>query len=398
MFTIDERLKGLPAQRDQVVQLYQSVNHPHLAVPGCKAGAATGYVVGLRGPSGFAVFVYLHLPDSGECAVYAPAGGAVPADRYHGEEAEALAFAESMGLMMSSMNFRGQPVDEQERLLRTLPVFLRQPPPSGAVATSAAAPRATPMGGAVQLGRLFSAFCLSLAMTGCAHVSDKDRELAQIQYDLSLTNLVAQPQSALKEVDEALKFNPGMPEAWHVRGILLHTAFGRLEEAHAAYLKALELKPGFSEAHTNLGNLYIDMKRYDDAIGEYEKALNDVLFKDTFIAQGNMGWAYFKKGQIPKALEHLKASTTLNPKYCLGHLKLGQLYEQQQSAEDSCKYFGRYREHCPDRADAWQLDGVCRVKKGEVAEARKSFDTCVEKATTDDQKDLCRQLKGQLAP
>ena len=28
----------------------------------------------------------------------------------------------------------------------------------------------------------------------------------------------------------------------------------------------------------------------------------------------------------------------------------------QQNAADSCKYFTRYREACPDRADAWQRD------------------------------------------
>ena len=78
MFTLDERLKGLPAVKEQVVQLYQSLNQPHLAIPGRNAGPAQAFVLGLRGPSGFAVFVYLYLQDSGECAVYVPDTGAVP--------------------------------------------------------------------------------------------------------------------------------------------------------------------------------------------------------------------------------------------------------------------------------------------------------------------------------
>ena len=40
MFTLDERLRGLPATREQVVALHQSVNLPHLAIPGRKAGQA----------------------------------------------------------------------------------------------------------------------------------------------------------------------------------------------------------------------------------------------------------------------------------------------------------------------------------------------------------------------
>lgn len=403
MFTIDERLKGLPAVKEQVVQLYQSLNQPHLAVPGRKAGPASGYVLGLRGPSGFAVFVYLYMPDSGECAVYVPSNGTVAAEQYQGEESEALGFVESMGFIMDNLNFRGRPVEEQDGLIRTLPVFQREPPPAGSAVGSTAAPgtekAGAKAGGVVQLGKLFSAFCLALAVSGCAHiVTEKDRDQAQIHYDLALQNLVKQPQSAFQEIDEALKLNPEMYEAWHVRGILLHNAFGRLDEANAAYMKCLELKPDYSEARTNLGNLYLVMKRYDDAIAQYDKALNDVLFKDPYIAHGNMGWAYFMKGDVAQAIDHLKTSVTINPKYCLGHLKLGQIYDGQQNSEESCKYFGRYREYCPDRADAWQYDGLCHAKKGEVAEAQKSFDTCVEKATTDDQKDLCKQLKGQLAP
>jgi hypothetical protein len=48
MYSIDERLKGLPAVKDQVVQLYQSLNAPHLAIPGRKAGPAMAFVLGLR--------------------------------------------------------------------------------------------------------------------------------------------------------------------------------------------------------------------------------------------------------------------------------------------------------------------------------------------------------------
>lgn len=401
MFTIDERLKGLPAVKEQVVQLYQSLNQPHLAVPGRRAGPASGYVLGLRGPSGFAVFVYLYMPDSGECAVYVPSAGTVAAEQYQSEEAEALGFVESMGFIMGNLNFRGRSIDEQDGMIRSLPVFQREPPPAGSATGSTAAPgtQANKAGGVVTLGKLFSAFCLAASLVGCAHVpSERDREQAQIHYDLAVQSLVNQPQAAYQEVEQALTLNPQMHEAWHVKGLLLHHAFRRQDEALNAYLKSLELKPDFSEARTNLGNLYVDLKRYDDAIAQYDKALNDVLYGAPFIAHGNLGWAYYKKGDLAQALDHLKASVTINPKYCLGHLKLGQLYDEQQNVEESCKYFGRYREYCPERADAWQYDGLCHAKKGEVAEAQKSFDTCIEKATSDDQRDLCKQLKGQLAP
>jgi type IV pilus assembly protein PilF len=402
MFTIDERLGGLPAVKDQVVQLYQSLNAPHLAVPNRRAGPATAYVLGLRGPTGFAVFVYLYMAESGECAVYVPANGTVGADRYQAEEAGALTFVESMGFIMDNLNFRGRPPEEQEGLIRTLPVFQREPPaPSGDLPgvpssiSGVTRPSSIRSQGVVTLGKLFSAFVL-LSLLACVHVSPQDRDKAQIHYELALQSLVKSPQMAMREVEEALKLDPELAEAWHAKALVLHHAFGRLEEARECYAKALALRPAFPDVHANLGNLYMDQKRYDDAIGQYEIALNDVLYGAPYIAHGNMGWAYFKKGDTKSALDHLKAAVTLSPKFCLGYFWLGQVYESMGSLEDGCKYYGRFREHCPDRADAQQLEGSCLLRAGNRVEAKKAFDACVEKATTDDQKDLCRRLGAEL--
>lgn len=398
MYSIDERLRGLPAVRDQVVQLYQSLNQPHLAIPNRRAGPASATVLGLRGPSGFAVFVYLYMPQSGESAVYVPSNGTVPAEQFQGEEAEALGFVESMGFIMDNLNFRGRPADEQDSMIRAMPVFQREPP--APTASSSSTPGARPGTGGhatvLQLGKLFSAFCLSLLVSSCAHVSERDREQSNLRYELAVQSLVKEPQQALKEAEAALELNPENADAWHVKGLLLHHSFRRLEEARAAFAKALELKNPFPEANNNLGNLYMDQKRWDDAISQYQLALNDVMFRDPYLAQGNMGWAFFKKGDNKSAIENLRAALQVSPKYCLGELQLGQVYEAQQNATDACKYFGRYREHCPDRADAWQRDAVCLAQNGDAAAATKAFDTCIAKSPSDDQKDVCKALKEQL--
>jgi type IV pilus assembly protein PilF len=404
MYTIDERLKGLPAVKDQVVQLYQSLNAPHLAIPGRKAGPAMAFVLGLRGPSGFAVFVYLYMQESGESAVYVPSNGTVPAEQFQSEESEALGFVESMGFIMDNLNFRGRPPDEQDTIIRTMPVFMREPPPPAPVGTPASASGNTRSGKAgtganasvVQLGKLFSAFCLALlVLQGCAHVSERDKDQSVLHYEIAVQNLVKSPQIALKEADEALKFDPGNAEAWHIKALVLHQSFQRLEEAQVSYAKALSLKTPFSEARTNLGNLYMDQKRYDDAITEYQVALSDVMYPTPYIPQGNMGWAWFRKGDSKQAIELLKAALSVNPKYCLGELWLGEVYEAAGNTPESCKYFARFREHCPDRPDAWQRDGICLSNAGNKEGAVKAFQTCAEKAQNDDQRDLCKQLKSQ---
>jgi hypothetical protein len=127
VFTYDERIRGLPASREQVLSLQASLNSPHLAIPGKAAGPANAYVLGLRGTQGFAVFVYLYLGETQDCAVYLPERRNAGPEDFRAQEADALAFVESMGFMMDNLNFRGRSPAEQDELLRTLPVFLRDP-------------------------------------------------------------------------------------------------------------------------------------------------------------------------------------------------------------------------------------------------------------------------------
>lgn len=162
MFTVDESLRSLSATRDQVVSLYQSLNSPHLAIPGRQAGPARAFIVGLRSTAGFSVYVYLHLAEVPDCAIYVSRRRVVSSEAYRGEEDEALAFVESMGFMMDNKNFRGLPAERQNQLLHALPVFRRElkREVTKPGAPAAPPPVAQPQSGsfATLIGRIFSSF------------------------------------------------------------------------------------------------------------------------------------------------------------------------------------------------------------------------------------------------
>ncbi len=158
MFTIDPRYRGLPTTKEQVASLHQSINAPHVAIPGKQPGAAQAFIAGLRVGGGMRAFVYLYLAENADCAVYVSERGVVPAAQYADEEAEALAFVESLGFMMDDARFRTLPPAQQEELMRTLPVFLKDP---SLVAPSGAGPRSRAeekRSAAAQLGRLLASF------------------------------------------------------------------------------------------------------------------------------------------------------------------------------------------------------------------------------------------------
>jgi hypothetical protein len=158
VFTIDTRLRGLPTSRDQVVALHQSINTPHLAIPGKQAGPAHAFVVGRRAGAARSVAIYFFLPEAADCAVYVSGRRSVSPAEYGGELEAALAFAESMGFMMDDTNFSTLAPAQQEELMRTLPVFQGEPggalPPAGGGRAREDDKRTA----ASQLGRLLAAF------------------------------------------------------------------------------------------------------------------------------------------------------------------------------------------------------------------------------------------------
>ncbi len=239
---------------------------------------------------------------------------------------------------------------------------------------------------------------LGVWVAGCRHVpTDKEIQGAQIHYDLGVqAQQSGVVQGALQEYQEALKLDPNLPEAHNALGLLLHLSFNRPDDAVRHYKDAIKIRPTFSEVKTNLGNVYLDQHRFDEAIGLYEQALNDMLYPTPFIAQGNLGWALYKKGDTAKGLEQIRAAVTTNPKFCLGYKNLGLIQEEQGQTADACRQFARYRENCPDVAEAYLREGTCLAKLGRREEALDRFKSCEEKATAPLQKDECQLFREKL--
>lgn len=161
MFTYDDRIRGLPANREAVQILYQSLNSPQVGIPGKQAGPSQAFIAGFRGPSGFALFIYLFLIDSNDCAVYVCDRRNMSVEEFQSEENEALGFVESMGFMMDNLNFPSLPREQQEELLKTLPLFqqnLKPNAPAAAGAGPASKPAEAKKSPALSLGRILSSF------------------------------------------------------------------------------------------------------------------------------------------------------------------------------------------------------------------------------------------------
>ncbi len=127
MFEPDPSIRFIPATRDQVVALVESINQPQVSIPGKEPQAVQGFLCGLRNPSGsFSIFVSLFLPKTGENVVYVSDRRELEMEEYRRVEIEGLHFLESMGFMLDNLNFRNLAQTQQVEILKRVPLF--QPP------------------------------------------------------------------------------------------------------------------------------------------------------------------------------------------------------------------------------------------------------------------------------
>ncbi len=133
MFEPDPGIRYIPASREQVVALVESINQPQVSIPGKEPQAVQGFLCGLRNQNGsFSIFVSLYLPKTGENVVYASERREVGMEEYRDVEIEGLHFLESMGFMLDNLNFRNLAEPQQIETVKRVPVFHEPRPADGA--------------------------------------------------------------------------------------------------------------------------------------------------------------------------------------------------------------------------------------------------------------------------
>ena len=97
-------------------------------------------------------------------------------------------------------------------------------------------------------------------------------------------------------------------EAHNSLGVTLREQ-GNLEQAVAAYERALRLKPDHIEAHCNLGIVLKEQGRLDEAVASLDRALR--LKPDYVKAHHNLGQAFLWKEDCARAFSALRRSAEL---------------------------------------------------------------------------------------
>ncbi|HET7754612.1 MAG TPA: tetratricopeptide repeat protein [Anaeromyxobacteraceae bacterium] len=241
-----------------------------------------------------------------------------------------------------------------------------------------------------------AAFAL-LAVSCSSAPSAKERERAEIHYNLGVEALRANRlQEALKEFDEALSGDEAFADAHLGRGLVLEYGYSRLDDAEKEYRRAIELRPSYSEAHNNLGQLLAKRGRLPEAVAEFDAALENMLYKEPYVARCNKGEALNRLGRRDEGVAELKLCLQSNPSYCFGYRTLGLVRMDEGNGAAAVDAFEKYSQHCPQSADAWLQLGLANLRAGNAQKARDAFEKCESAGKLGDVADECRRRRAVL--
>jgi len=108
----------------------------------------------------------------------------------------------------------------------------------------------------------------------------------------------------------AIDIEPTYPEGYDNLGILLDRR-GKIDEAIERYRQALRLDPRYAYSHNNLGISLAEQGRLDEAIASFTEAIR---LKPGFArAHFNLGVAYARSGDRERAIAALREASRLDP-------------------------------------------------------------------------------------
>ena len=256
-----------------------------------------------------------------------------------------------------------------------------------------------------------AALLATLSLTACP--GNKGQPGAQsperqsdAEYDLARDLFgKGQPRAALDHAMKAVTLNEENDKAQYFVAVI-HLSFCttdagfsapdcRLADVEKYVRAALKANADFRDAKNMLGQVLVNEKRCQEAIAVLEPLTKDPAYVHPFYAWGNLGDAQLCLGQTDAAISSLKNAIAAEPRFCVGHYRLGTGYERKKdlaNAEGSLTSALTADPQCDNLQDAWFAR--CRVRFGlnKSHDARKDCERCRELTTKTPTGKACEAL------
>jgi type IV pilus assembly protein PilF len=230
------------------------------------------------------------------------------------------------------------------------------------------------------------------AAIGCATARgpsspDAERQ-SDAEYDVARDLFFSRrdARGALAHVQQAVALNDQNADAYHFEALIYLSLCSasaldcRLLDAEDAARRAVKLRSDFLDAENTLGVILIQQKKYDEAIAVLQPLAGNILYQTPWDAWGNLGLAYLEKGKVNDAIEALRRSITVEPRFCVGNYRLGLAYEKKGDLSAAREAFSRAletdRPECQQLQDAFEARARVYSKSKNCDLARGDWEKC----------------------
>jgi protein O-GlcNAc transferase len=169
---------------------------------------------------------------------------------------------------------------------------------------------------------------------------------------------------------QVLQADPNQVEALHILAVITGQS-GRADQAINYLGRVLAIRPGWADAHSNLGMVYITQKRLAEAAASFQEAVR--LQPDFAAAHNNLGNVLRELGRPAEGAASLEQAVRLAPGYAEAHYNLGLCLLAQNRPGDALASLLQAVRLKPNYPEAHFRLGMARVMLGRHAEAADSF-------------------------
>lgn len=230
--------------------------------------------------------------------------------------------------------------------------------------------------------RAGTTLCLLLVIVklgACAPIEEKKpSQDAKYHYLMGASALNENnPSDALKEFLRAEEIDSNDPEiqAGLAEAYMRKRAYD-LSEQH--FKRALVLSNHEPKYYNNLGALYLNMERYDEAVTAFQTAAENLLFDKSEVAWTGVGFSYYQMQDYPAAERAYRKSIQVQPRYYQAYYRLGELYYAQQRPVEAADQFARSVELAPNFIEGHYWLGLAYMKIQQPAKAKTAFQEVVK--------------------
>ena len=110
--------------------------------------------------------------------------------------------------------------------------------------------------------------------------------------------------------------------------------------------EAVRINPDHSEAHNNLGRMYIEIKDFHLARKHLAKASSDLTYSHKDKVWLNFGLSYFFEGKYKQSEIHLLKALENNDKNCLAHSYYGRSQMELKKFKQAIRAFNKAIHYC----------------------------------------------------